>query len=109
MNREVARKVVIAGAVIVTALLLVFPPWTHSFNVGRISLTRQGIHAPIYEQPDPVPLALNDDDYYVVRPHAHKFWTIQMDSRRMVNELGIVWVIAGLAFYLLRSSKRPEP
>jgi hypothetical protein len=105
MSREVLRKVVIAGAGIVTVLLLVFPPWIHSLQEGRMVVTRQGIHSPIYKQPDSVPSAVGQDDWVVAEDDFRVLWSIRIDSRRMANELGIVWVIAGFAYYMLRARK----
>ncbi|MBE0568659.1 MAG: hypothetical protein IH577_03135 [Deltaproteobacteria bacterium] len=103
MNRGIAQKVVVTGAVIVTVLALVFPPWIHTFEVRNHKMTRQGNYAPFYRAPYPQPTSgLNDDEIYT-NDYYSKFWSVRMDSQRMVNELGIIWVVAGFALYLLRS------
>ena len=101
MNRGIAQKVVVTGAVIVTVLALLFPPWVQSLDVKgfKMTLPHRGHYAPIYSPPDPesvadIPMTFN------------RFWSVQIDSRRLVIELGIIWVVAGFALYLLRSKEK---
>lgn len=98
MNRVIAQKLVVTVAVIVTVLALVFPPWVQSLDVKgfKMTLPYRGHYAPIYSPPDPEPVADIPTTF-------NRFWSVQLDSRRLVNVLGIIWVVAAFAIYLLRA------
>jgi len=104
MNRGLAQKVVVTGAVIITVLALLFPPWVQTLDVGvyRMTLPYRGHYAPIYSPPDPEPL----ED---IHRSLNKYWSIQVDIRRLGSELCIIVVVAAFALYLLRPKVKPGP
>ena len=70
-------------------------------------MTRQGNYAPFFRAPYPQPrVQAPATDVIFTNDHYSQYWSVQMDSRRLMNELGIIWVVAAFALYLLRSKEK---
>jgi hypothetical protein len=93
MNRKQQKALIIGGALL--ALMVLFPPWVQTFSYQSMRSEAAIGYSILFEPPKPK----KDAPAYGVR----------VDSVRWTTQLLMTALLTGIAFVLLKDSKKEQP